>query len=279
MQFNGPFGGAGFAFPRQGSEGTGVPREFILIFMETGRANDEDHSDCFATTQWSIVLAAGRHDDGESRAALAALCQNYWQPVYGFVRRRAASVEAARDLTQEFFFQLLEREALAVASPERGRFRAFLLTSLKNFLATERKRERAQKRGGGRPQLSLDWATAESRMSWEPADPLTPERRFERQWATTLLERVVEQLREEMVAAGQGGPFDVLKAALARDQDRLPYADVAAALDCSPEAARQAAHRLRKRYRELLRAEIAQTVADVQEVDDEIRRLFAVFGD
>jgi RNA polymerase sigma factor (sigma-70 family) len=248
--------------------------------METVPANDGHHLESFATTQWSVVLAAGRRvDDGESRAALATLCQNYWQPVYGFVRRRTGSVETARDFTQEFFLHLLERETIAIASPERGRFRAYLLTSVKNFLANHRKRERAQKRGGGALQFSLDWASAESRMSWEPADPLTPERRFERQWATTLLERVVEQLREEMVAAGQGSQFDVLKAALAGERDRLPYADMAAALGCSPEAARQAAHRLRKRYRDLLRAEVAQTVADVQEVDDEIRQLFAVFGD
>lgn len=247
--------------------------------MDTAAVDDDRHNELFATTQWSVVIAAGRRvDDGASRAALQSLCQIYWQPVYHFVRRRVGSGEAARDLTQGFFLQLLERETIAVACPERGRFRAFLLTSVKNYLANERHRDRAQKRGGG-PQLSLDWAGAESRISWEPADPLTPERRFERQWATTLLARVVDQLREEMAAGGKQRHFEALKSALAGDQDRIPYADVAAALDCSPEAARQAAHRLRKRYRELLRAEVAHTVADIAEVDDEIRRLFAVFGD
>lgn len=233
----------------------------------------------FATTQWSIVLAAGRQLRGDGpRTALAALCEAYWQPVYDFIRRRSASADDARDLTQDFFCQLLERDTIAVATPERGRFRAFLQTTVKHFLSNQRERGRAQKRGGGRPLLSLDWAAAESRMRWEPVDSMTPERLFERAWATTLLERVVERLRDEMVAAGNGHQFDVLKPALAGPKDHLPYEEVAAALGCSPEAARQKAHRMRKRYRELLRDEVAHTVADPLEIDDEIRCLFGAFS-
>jgi RNA polymerase sigma-70 factor (ECF subfamily) len=251
----------------------------MLALMSESPRDQHQRNESFATTQWSVVLAAGRqlHGDGP-RIALAALCQTYWLPVYEFIRRRSPSADDARDLTQDFFCQLLERDALAVATPERGRFRAFLQTSVKNFLSNERERGRAQKRGGGRPALSLDWAAAESRMHWEPAVTITPERQFERAWATTLLERVVEQLRDEMAAAGNGRQFDVLKPALLGPKEQVSYQEPAVSLGCSPETARQKAHRMRKRYRELLREEVAQTVADPLEIDDEIRYLFEVFS-
>jgi len=234
----------------------------------------------FATTRWSVVLAAGRpQHDLVPPAALAELCQAYWPPVYAYVRRRSGSVESAQDLTQEFFLRLLEKGTLAAACPERGRFRAFLLTSVKNFLSNERERTHAQRRRGGRLALTLDWGSVDSRRPFEPTDNLTPERRFEREWAVTLLERVVERLRDEFAAAGRAHDFDLLRPRLTGDAARGTYDDIARELGCTADAARQAAHRLKKRYREFLRDEVAQTVAHREDVDDEIRRLFETFGD
>jgi RNA polymerase sigma-70 factor (ECF subfamily) len=236
--------------------------------------------DDFATTHWSLVLAAGgRPSEPGPHAALSELCQSYWPPVYAYVRRRTASVESAQDLTQEFFLKLLEKAALATVSPARGRFRAFLLTSVKNFLANQRQREHAQKRGAGRAPLSLDWHNVESRVHLEPADDLTAERRFERDWAMTLLDRVLDRLREKFSAAGKVQQFEALKATLTGSATQGAYEKIAAELNCSPESARQAARRLKMRYRELLRDEVAHTVADRGEVDDEIRRLFETFSD
>jgi RNA polymerase sigma-70 factor (ECF subfamily) len=234
----------------------------------------------FETTRWSVVLAAGRPaDDATPPAELAELCQAYWPPLYAYVRRRSGSVESAQDLTQEFFLRLLQKGTLVAASPERGRFRAFLLTSVKNFLANERERTHAQRRGGGRLALSLDWESVDSRRTFEPVDESTPERRFEREWAVTLLERVVQRLQDEFVADGRARAFDVLKPTLTGDAAPGTYDAVSLELGCSADAARQAAHRLKKRYRELLRDEVAQTVARREDVDDEIRSLFATFGD
>jgi len=237
-------------------------------------------NESFATTQWSVVLAAGHELRGaNSRAALAALCQRYWPPLYAYVRRQTGSADSAQDMTQEFFLKLLEKGTIATASPDRGRFRAFLLTSVKYFLANERERTQAQKRGAGRPALSLDYDSVESRLRFEPVDELTPERRFEREWAITLLERVVERLRDEFAAAGKARHFEALKNTLSGSTATGGYDAVAAELGCSPDAARQVARRLKKRYRELLRDEVAQTVADPSDVDDEIRRLFETFSD
>jgi RNA polymerase sigma-70 factor (ECF subfamily) len=203
------------------------------------------------------------------------LCERYWYPLYAYVRRRGYDQHQAQDLTQSFFVRLLEKGTLAAASPERGRFRTFLLTVLKHFLANEWDREHAQKRGGDRQRLALDYAAGESRWSFEPADLLTPERAFERQWALTLLDAVVARLHEELVQAGKGKQFELLKETLLGDRAAGAYAAAAAELNLSEEAVRQAAHRLRKRFRELLRAEVAQTVAAPDEIDDEIRSLFA----
>jgi RNA polymerase sigma-70 factor (ECF subfamily) len=238
----------------------------------SGRGTD------FATTQWSLVLAAGHPSQPDAAAALARLCQAYWYPIYAYVRRRTADVHQAQDLTQEFFVRLLEREVVAVAQPERGRFRSFLLTALKHFLASQWEKAGAAKRGGGQAILSLDFEAGESRISLEPVDDRTPERLFERQWVITLLAHVMDRLEQECAAAGKGEQFEQLKGLLAGRSAELPVAQAAAALGLSEEATRQAAHRLRARYKELLRAEVAQTVARPEEVEDELRGLFAALG-
>ncbi|MCY2996348.1 MAG: sigma-70 family RNA polymerase sigma factor [Planctomycetota bacterium] len=230
----------------------------------------------FQSTHWSLVLRAGHREDRE--AALAALCERYWYPLYAYVRRRVVDVNEAQDLTQEFFAWLLEKNALVHASRERGRFRSFLLTAVKNFLANQWDRTKARKRGGGIQRLSLDLDCGESRLHLEPSHDLTPERLFERQWVMTLLDLVMRRLLNEYESSGKADQFERLKGAMTGDRDRLPYAAVAAELGMSEEAARQAASRLRKRYRELLREEVAQTLAEPGDVDDEIRSFFEVLG-
>lgn len=235
----------------------------------------------FATTHWSLVLRAGHRDgpgDDNAQAALTALCSRYWYPLYAYVRRRVADVHEAQDLTQAFFTRLLEKHTLASAAPERGRFRSFLLTSLQNFLNNEWHREHARKRGGGVQTLSFDLDSGESRLTLEPAHDLTPERMFERQWVLTLLELVMGRLQAECEAAGKGDQFQLLRGALAGQRDQLPYVELAQQLGLSEDAARQAASRLRKRYRQLLREEVAQTTAEPGDVDDEIRGLFAALA-
>jgi RNA polymerase sigma factor (sigma-70 family) len=229
----------------------------------------------FATTRWSIVLAAGQSEKEASRAALETLCRAYWFPIYAYVRRRVAQPDDAQELTQSFFTALLERNALAAADPDRGRFRAFLLASCKNFLASHWEHQNAQKRGGGRKLLALDFVEGEERIQLEPADRFTPERWFERQWALTLLDRVLGLLRDEFQRDGRAWQFELLKGFLSGQEPPLSHAQLGAELGVSEGAARVIVHRLRRRYRELLRAEIAQTVSGEEEVDDEIRRLFA----
>jgi RNA polymerase sigma-70 factor (ECF subfamily) len=234
--------------------------------------------DDFLTTQWSLVLRAGASDDTAARQALAALCQRYWYPLYAYVRRRGVPVDQAEDVIQGFFARLLEMQILAGVTVEGGRFRSFLLTAVKNHLANERDRAVAEKRGGGASVLSLDLDSGESRLALEPHDNDTPERLFGRQWALTLLALVLERLEAEYDAADKSRLFELLKASLTGGSDRLPYAEIGREVEISEEAARQAASRLRKRYRELLREEVASTLASEQEVDDEIRGLFAVLG-
>ncbi len=232
----------------------------------------------FATTRWSLVIAAGRSQEEISRAALETLCNAYWYPIYAYLRRRVTQTADAQELTQAFFAHLLERNALAAADPERGLFRAFLLTACKNFLANDREKQHAQKRGGGRRALSLDFEQGEARYRLEPADPATPERAFERQWALTLLDRVLLLLREDFVRHGREANFEILKPWLTASEGTIGYAELGMRLGVSEGAARVQVHRLRRRYRELLREEIAQTVASEAEVDDEIHRLFAALG-
>ena len=228
----------------------------------------------FATTHWSLVLSAGKRASPASAAALSTLCQRYWYPLYVYVRRTIRDVDEARDLTQEFFARLLEKNTLAHADPERGRFRSFLLTALKHFLINEWEKGKAQKRGGGKAALALDFETKDSTFSLEPAHAWTPERLYERQWALTLLDQVLAQLRKEYTAAGKGRLFEQLKSSLAGESSTATYADLAGPLGMTEGAVKVAAHRLRKRYRELLREEVAQTVADKDEVEDEMRSLF-----
>jgi len=231
--------------------------------------------DDFATTRWSVVLLAGRNNTERARTALAKLCQTYWYPLYAYVRRRNFSPHDAQDLTQGFFEQLLERQSLAKADPARGRFRAFILTAMKNFLAHERERARALKRGGGQEILSLDLAAAERRFSAEPVDAASPDKIFDRHWTLALLGEVLRKLETEHQKQGKGEMFAALKETLAGTRSELPYVELAIRLDWSEGAVKVAVHRLRKRYRDLLKAEISQTVAGPAEAEQEMRHLFA----
>lgn len=234
----------------------------------------------FLTTRWSVVLAAGGEPCAAAgtaaREALAVLCQTYWYPLYAYVRRRGHDAEEARDLTQSFFVRLLEKNTLGAADPERGRFRAFLLTSLKNFLVSEWDRTSAKKRGGGRVVLPLaaDFDSAERLYGREPPDTLTPERLYERRWALTLLDAVLLDLQNQYTAGGRAKLFEHLKPYLTGDAHAPPQSQSASALGITEGAAQVAIHRLRKRYRELLRSHIEQTVESPEQVEDEIRDLF-----
>ncbi len=227
--------------------------------------------DRFATTHWSMVISAGGPRSAEAGRALATLCENYWFPVYAFVRRAGHSADDAQDLTQEFFVRLLDKQFLAAADRNKGRFRTFLLTAVKRFLANEYDRLQAKKRGGGHTILSLEGL--EARYCQEPADTLTPERIFERQWALTLLDQVLARLHAEMASEGKAALFDAMKGHLTGSQT-VSYARTAAGLGMTEGAVKVAAHRLRQRYRELLREEISQTVAGPDEIEEEVRYLF-----
>ncbi|HUC84906.1 MAG TPA: RNA polymerase sigma factor [Candidatus Acidoferrales bacterium] len=232
----------------------------------------------FATTHWSVVLAAVDGDGLGARAALSQLCQNYWYPLYAYVRRQGHSPQDAQDLTQAFFLRLLERNWLNAADRERGRFRTFLLTALQRFLADEWDKTRAQKRGGGFIHVPLQQDSFETRYGQEPADTLTPEQCYERRWALTLLDTVLHRVQEEYERDGKGDLFEQLKFCLAGTGESLPYGELAVPLGMSEGAVKVAVHRLRKRYRELLRAEIARTVGCTAEVDEELRQLFRVLA-
>ena len=231
----------------------------------------------FPSTHWSVVLVAAQGGARDADQALASLCQAYWHPLYAFVRKRGSTPQEAEDLTQEFFLRLVRKELLQGVTRDGGKFRSFLLTALKRFLVNEWQHDRAQKRGGGKPVISIDEA-AERRVRDLLVDPHTPETVFEQQWALTVLERTLEQLREEYTRAGRQQVFARLQHCLPGAQERIAYAEVGAALQLNEAAARMAAHRLRRRYGELLRAEIAATVSSPEEVDEEIRHLIEVTG-
>lgn len=228
----------------------------------------------FPTTRWTMVVAAGEPHRKEARSALVSLCENYWYPLYAYLRRRGYPAEQAQDLTQEFFIRILEGRYLDRADPEKGRFRSFILTSLKFFVADEADRARAHKRGGGRV-VSLEFSSGEERYQREPAHGETPERIFERRWALSVLDRVVERLREEFLRHGRSDHFERLKVFLLGQSD-APYATLARELNTSEGALKVAIHRLRKRYRELFRQEIADTVADPADVESELKYLASV---
>jgi RNA polymerase sigma-70 factor (ECF subfamily) len=227
----------------------------------------------FPTTRWTLVIAAADPQRKEARSALVSLCEGYWYPLYAYVRRRGYPPDQAQDLTQEFFIRVLEGRYLDRADPEKGRFRSFILTSLKFFVADEEDRRRAHKRGGG-AVLPLELSSGEDRYQREPAHDETPERIFERRWALSVLDRVVERLRDEFVQHGRPEHFERLKMFLLGKSD-APYADLAREMNTSEGALKVAIHRLRKRYRELFRQEIADTVADPGEVESELRFLAA----
>lgn len=232
----------------------------------------------FQPTRWSVVLAAAQGESPQAQAALATLCQTYWYPLYAYVRRRGHGPEDAQDLTQEFFARLLAKKYLAHLQREGGKFRSFLLTALQRFLANEWDRGRAAKRGGGHTTLSLDAEAAESRYRLEPSHELTPEKIYEQRWAQALLEQVLARLRADYAAAGKAALFEELSASLSQPRGAVPYADIAARLHSTEAAVKMAVQRLRARYRALLRAEIRETVARPEDVDEELRSLFATFN-
>jgi RNA polymerase sigma factor (sigma-70 family) len=227
----------------------------------------------FATTQWTTVLMARDEQSPKAVEALEQLCHRYWPPIYAFIRRRGRRPEEAQDLTQEFFARLLEKKYLEAADPSKGRFRTLLLTAVSRFLINEHERAQAQKRGGGAVHFSLEAETAEDGYRFEPADPATPETVYERRWAETVLESVLARLRGEFERAGEVGRFEVLKPFLAAEKQTHSGAEVAVRLGITESAVYSAVHRLRQRYGELLREEVAHTVADPQEIDEELRHL------
>jgi RNA polymerase sigma-70 factor (ECF subfamily) len=232
----------------------------------------------FATTQWSLVVAAAERGTAQADEALARLCSLYWYPVFAFVRRQGHSSDEAQDLTQGFFARLIEKGDLGDADRSRGRFRTFLLTACRHFLSNERDRERARKRGGGQAPIPLDVAAAESRYQKTLSHSETPERLYERQWCLTLLAGVVGDLRQEYAASGRERVFERLKDYLTAGESAAPYADAARELAMAEGAVKVAVHRLRRRYRDALRQRVADTVASHVDVDDEIRHLLQMLG-
>jgi RNA polymerase sigma-70 factor (ECF subfamily) len=236
------------------------------------------HAGAFVTTRWSVVLTAGRSDTTRAQSALTTLCRSYWYPLYTYVRRRGYSSHDAQDLTQEFFARLLEHNWLARASRERGRFRTFLLSALSHFLANEWDKARAQKRGGAVEFLPLQLNAAETRYGAEPPDPVTPEQCYERRWALTLLDNVLLRLGAEYAEDQKGNLFGALKPCLVGERQAQPYSVLGSKLGMSEGAVKVAVHRLRQRYREILKDEIAQTVSVPEEVEEEMRYLMAVLA-
>ncbi len=233
--------------------------------------------DIFATTHWTVVIAAGKRATPQSEKALEQLCKTYWFPLYAYVRRKGYSKEDAEDLTQAFFARFLEKNYLEGLSAERCRFRAFLLCALKNFLINDWKRETRQKRGGNATVLSLDWETADSHFQ-VASTAASPDEEFDREWAVALLTKVIERLQAECEEEGRSEQFKHLKVFLSAGKGALPYAAAAKSLGVEEGTVRVVVHRLRKRYRQLLKDEIAQTLADPGHIEEEMRALFAAFG-
>jgi DNA-directed RNA polymerase specialized sigma24 family protein len=234
--------------------------------------------DIFATTHWTVVLAAGKQRSPQAARALDELCHTYWFPLYAYTRRRGYTREDAEDLTQAFFTRLLEKNPFADLNSEKGKFRAFLLASLKNFLANEKDKVRAQKRGGGNVPLSLDWQTADSKFQLANSNEPSPDKAFDREWALALLAKVIDRVQAECAADGKARLFEQLKAFLTAGHHESAQRDAANALGMEEGAVRVAVHRMRKRYRQLLRDEIANTLADATMVDEEMRSLFGAFS-
>jgi len=241
-------------------------------------SSSQPPGDVFATTHWTVVVAAGQRHTPESDAALEQLCRIYWFPLYAYVRRRGYAKADAEDLTQAFFSKLLEKNFLANLSHERGKFRAFLLAALKHFLANEWDKAQAQKRGGGAAHLSLDWQTADTKFKVAVQNEPSPDKAFDREWALALLAHVIERLQAESIKEGKGKLFEQLKTFLMAGAGDSAQAAVARSLGMEEGAVRVAIHRLRKRYRQLLRDEIAGTLSDPAMVEEEMRALFGAFN-
>lgn len=237
-------------------------------------AHQPQQGDHFSTTQWSLVVRAGDRADPTAQLALESLCRSYWFPLYAYVRREGYDEHDAQDLTQAFFARFLEKEYLHDVDRRRGRFRSFLLASLRHFLANARDHQKAAKRGGGETVLSIDFAHAEQRYRHEPITEWTAEKLFHRRWALELLQTVMDRLRAEWATAEKGAYFSALQAFLSGDATNRTYAEVARELDTTEGAVKTAVHRLRRRYRALLREEIAHTVTEPEQIEDEIQQLF-----
>ncbi len=234
--------------------------------------------DVFATTHWTVVLAAGQRHTPQSDSALEQLCRTYWFPLYAYVRRRGYTKADAEDLVQAFFARFLAKNYLAGLSEERGRFRAFLLAALKNFLINEWKHANCQKHGGGVGHLSLDWQTADTKFQVAAQNEPSPDKAFDREWALALLAKVIERLQAECAADGKAKLFEQLKVFIAAGKGEAAHGDVASSLGMEEGAVRVAVHRLRKRYRQLLRDEIVNTLSDPSMADEEMRALFGAFA-
>ncbi len=248
------------------------------VNSESENSSSPSPGDIFASTHWTVVLTASRTTDPKAAAALEELCRTYWYPLYAYVRRRGRQKEDAEDLTQAFFAHFLRGNYLAGLDCERGRFRAFLLASLKHFLANEWDKSQRQKRGGGQLHLSLDWHRADTQFQVAAVHELTPDQAYDREWAVALLGKVIERLRAECAAASKEQLFEQLKGFLMVDQREASYGEAARNLGMEPTAVRVAVHRLRHRYRDLLRTEIAHTLAEPGQVDEELRALFGAFS-
>jgi RNA polymerase sigma factor (sigma-70 family) len=233
----------------------------------------------FATTRWTVVLAAAETKSPSAAGALEQLCRSYWYPLYAYARRRGHGPEEAKDLTQGFFVHLIEKKLYQSADRARGRFRTFLLSSLQNYLMNHQRDASAQKRGGGVPVMSLDFQDAEGRYLNEPVHDASPDKLFEREWACSLLQRVLERLRGEYAASGQEERFSAMSAHLVEPENATSYAVVAGELGLSEGAVKTAMHRLRRRYRQLYREEIAALVGSDEEVDEELRHMAVVLAD
>jgi DNA-directed RNA polymerase specialized sigma24 family protein len=240
--------------------------------QKTGSSSFKDAR--FTTTHWSVVLSAKTPSSPDYQRALSTLCETYWFPIYAFLRRQGYNAHKAEEQTQGFFAHMIEMKDLCRADPGRGRFRSFLLSMLKHFMADLRDHAQAQKRGGGKKTLSLDFTDAESRYKLEPVNELSPDKLFEKSWALTLLCQTMTRLKNEAANTNKQKLFEQLKAHMAGHSHAVPYRELAGQLEMTEGSVKIAMHRLKKRYQELLREQIAATVSDPDEIDDEIRSLF-----
>jgi len=231
--------------------------------------------DQFTTTRWTLVLAAKNRDDPAGSDAFARLCERYYEPLYTYLRRRGQTAEDAQDLMQGFVARAIEKDILRHADPSRGKFRAFLLTALKHYAANEHTRATADKRGGNQPALPLDLEAAEGRYRHEPRDDLTPERLYDRRWALAVLERALSALRAECRESGREAFLDAVHGSLTGDSDRIPHREIAERFGMTESSVRVTLHRLRLRYRDLVRSEVAETLESEDAVDEELRYLLS----